>query len=508
MIAKVKFLNIDAGGKPIVVMNADDSKELGIKSSERIWMRYGKKQTIAIANIATKSARGYVGVYDEVKNVLGLKEGVEIEIDLAKYPESLEHIKNKLKGRKLEREDIFEIVRDVIQSRLSEAEIAAFVTNLHDKGMDMGEAADLSVAMVETGQKLNFNGKIICDKHSVGGVPGDKTTLLVVPIIAAAGLTIPKTSSRAITSAAGTADRAEVLMPVDLEIEEIKDVVNKVGGCIVWGGALHLAPADDIFIQVEYPLSIDPMLLPSIMSKKKAVGATHLVIDIPTGRGTKIKTIGDADLLAKDFIGLGKKLGIETQCAVTYGEQPIGYSVGSALEAKEAFEILTRAKRTPDVIDKAVNIAGMLLEMAGKQNGKELALDILKSGKAEAKMRQIMEEQGGEIGLKPEDILIGEHGVDVYADRNGMVMWIDNGTLVDAARKAGSPNDKGAGIALNKKLGDSVRKGERLFTVYAEKAPKLERTKKIIDENVIMGVGDKMEMLVHTVKGQFAAKKG
>ena len=177
------------------------------------------------------------------------------------------------------------------------------------------------------------------DKHSIGGAFGDKTSIILVPIIASLGYTIPKTSSRAITSAAGTADKVEVLTNVELELEEMKRVVEKTNGCLIWGGALHLAPADDIFIQVEYPLGIDPLLFPSIMSKKKAVGATHLVIDIPTGRGTKVKTIGDATLLAKDFIELGRMLGIKVNVAITYGEQPIGYTIGPALEAKEALEI-------------------------------------------------------------------------------------------------------------------------------------------------------------------------
>src|SRR5574337_61162 len=249
--------------------------------------------------------------------------------------------------------------------------------------------------MVATGKQLHLRKKIIADKHSIGGVPGDKTTLLVVPIVAAAGLTIPKTSSRAITSAAGTADRAEILMPVDLDVKEMKKVITKCNGCIVWGGALDLAPADDIFVRAEYSLSIDPLLLPSIMSKKKAVGATHLVIDIPTGRGAKVKTIGEADLLSKDMIELGRRLGIHTHCVLTYGEQPIGLTMGPALEAREALSILMNESKVPDLIDKACHIAGSIFELAGKKNGYNLARNILHSGKAEKKLRDIISQQGG-----------------------------------------------------------------------------------------------------------------
>jgi len=276
--------------------------------------------------------------------------------------------------------------------------------------------------------------------------------------------------------------------------------VDKTNGCIVWGGSLHLAPADDIFIQVEYPLSIDPLLLPSIMSKKMGVGATHLVIDIPVGRGTKVKTIGDGNMLAKDFIELGKRIGITTQCAITYGEQPIGYTIGPALEAREALEILMRKKTIPDVIDKVTNMAGMLLEMSGKENGKEVAFGILKSGKAEEKLREIIYEQGGNAEVKPENITVGSYGTDFVSNNAGCVLWMDNVALLELARAAGAPKDKGAGIQLYKKLGDTVKKGEKIFTMYSEKSRKLNRVRKLLEESRPVGTGSRMNMLIHKVK--------
>lgn len=507
MKLKTKFLGLETGGKPIAILNKEDADDLGIRSLGRIRIQQNKEQFTAIVNITTKVIdKGYIGINDEIKNSLKLKENTEVDVEVAKFPSSLQYIINKLNGRKLSHEEIFEIVKDVVEGNLSEVEITSFVVALHDHGLDLDEVASLSLSMVETGKRLELNKKIICDKHSAGGVPGDKTTLLVVPIIAAAGLTIPKTSSRAITSAAGSADRAEVLMPVNLDIEEMKKVVEKTNGCMVWGGALHLAPADDVFIQIEHPLSIDPLLLPSIMSKKKAVGANLLVIDIPCGRGTKLKTIGDANMLANDFIDLGKKLDIKTQCAITYGEQPIGYTIGSALEAKEALEVLMRKKNVPDLIDKATHIAGILLEMAGKKNGQQLATEILKSGKAEQKLREIIMMQGGDGEIKPEDIVIGEYGMDITANRSGYVLWMNNTDLSEIARAAGSPKDKGAGIVLYKKLGDKVSKGERLFTVYAEKSRKLERVREKTEEENI-GVGERMEMLVQEVKEMPVHKK-
>lgn len=508
MMLKTKILGLEAGGKPIVVLNKDDAEELGVKSSNRVYLRAGKNELIAILNTSKLLPKGTVGVYEEVVSTLKIKDGNDLDVDVARSPNSLNFIKNKLKGVKLSYDEIHEIIRDTVQGRLSEIELAAFVTALHENGLDLDEATNLSLAMVETGKSLNLeNKKIICDKHSIGGIPGDKTTLLLVPIIAAAGLTIPKTSSRAITSAAGTADRAEVLMDVNIDIDEMRRIVNKTNGCIVWGGALHLAPADDVFIQIEFPLSIDPLLLPSIMSKKKAAGATNLVIDIPTGRGTKVKTIGDADFLAKEFIEIGRRMQIKTQCAVTYGEQPLGYAIGPALEAREALEVIMNKSRVPDLRDKVLHLASILMKMAGKENAYQLASDILKSGKAEEKLREIIFAQNGDHEIKPEEIKIGDYGFDVEADKSGEVLWLNNQTLVECARAAGSPKDKGAGLLLHKKIGDKVKKGEKLFTIFSEKTMKLNRASKILEEEIAFAIGDRQEMLIHEVKDLPVTKK-
>jgi AMP phosphorylase len=508
MQLKAKVLGIDAGGKNIVILNKSDAEDLGIKSLARVKLIFGKESVTAIVNITTKIVeRGFVGIYNEIKDVLNVKDYDLVEVKVAPYPNSLQFIKKKLKGSKLNYFELKEIVRDVVEGNLTEIEISSFVTALHNFGMDLDESANLTLAMVETGKTLELDRKVVVDKHSIGGVPGDKTTLLLVPIIAAANLTIPKTSSRAITSPSGTADKAECLMPVDLNIDEMKEVIEKTNGCIVWGGNLYLAPADDAFIQVEYPLGIDPLLLPSIMSKKKAVGAKYLAVDIPCGRGTKVKTIGDANLLARDFIELGRKLLINVQCAVTYGEQPLGYGIGPALEAREALEILMRKRNVIDVIEKATSLAGVLLEMAGMKNGRNVAKEILKSKKAEDKLRKIIAAQGGNENILPQDIEIGDYGFDVHTKTGGRVLWIDNSSLVNIARAAGAPKDKGAGILLRKKIGDKIKKGEKIFTVYAEKQRKLERVAKVLESEEPFGVGSRIKILIHTVKEKPLHKK-
>lgn len=416
--------------------------------------------------------------------------------------------KKKINGERLQENKIKAIVKDVVEHHLSDAEIAAFLAALHIRGISMIEIAALSKAMVETGSTLRLDKKPILDKHSIGGIPGDKTTILITPIIAAAGLTIPKTSSRAVTSPAGTADRVENLCPVNLSIEEIIKVVNKTNGCMVWGGALELAPADDLFIKVEYSLGVDPLLLPSIMSKKKAIGATHVVIDIPTGRGAKIKTIGEAHLLARDFIELGKGLDINIQCAITFGEQPLGFAVGPALEAKEALEtIMGNGPR--DLQEKATDLASMLFEMAGVEDGKKKAEEILHFGKAERKLREIIEAQGGDPKIRPEDIRVGDKRAEVMTDKDGKILWINNQHIAQIAREAGAPKEKGAGVKLKAKLGEHVRKGGVLFEIYAEKNTKLESALKLAEKLQPFGVGKKWEeqMLIDRIPTRVTHRK-
>jgi len=499
MKLRVKLLGIRAGGKQIIVIDEDYASRLGIHSSDRVEITYKQQNVIAIANVATDFPKKTLGIYEEVQQKLKAQEGEMVEARPAERPQSLGYIRDKLSGRRLRAPEIKKIIMDVVERHLSDIELASFVTSLHIRGTSMDEVEALTKAMVETGQTLNFK-KPILDKHSIGGVPGDKTTLLVTPIVSAAGFTIPKTSSRAITSPAGTADRMEVLCPVDLTIEEMRSVVEKTNACLAWGGALELAPADDLFIQVEYPLSIDPLLLPSIMSKKKAIGADYVVIDIPTGRGAKIKTIGEAHALAQEFIELGKRLDMHIQCGVTFGEQPIGYAIGPALEAREALSALM-GKGPIDLVNKAVSLVALLFEMMGVKDGTQKAKNILKSGEAEKKFREIIAAQGGDPDVKPEDIEVGDETVEIRAEEKGRVQWINNRAMAQIARTAGAPKTKSAGVLLNKKLGDKVAEGDILYKICSKSAQKLESSLQLAENLNPIGVTEKFgeKMLIDRI---------
>jgi AMP phosphorylase len=509
MRLQAKALDFEAGGKGVVILNRRDMEALGLHALDRVEVHKNHTHMVAIVDVAEKFAKpGEVVTNYEINKCLALKPGDTVSILPAPAPESVAFIKQKIGGAAFDHNKAYSIVNDIVQKHLTDIELSAFVTALDAHGMSMAEVEALSKAMIATGKSLKIRGKPIVDKHSAGGIPGDKTSLLAVPIVAAAGLIIPKTSSRAITSPAGTADRMEVLANVTLTAEEIVSIVKKTKGCLAWGGALDLAPADDAFIKIEYPLGIDPLLLPSIMSKKKAVGAQYIVIDLPTGRGAKIKTIGSAQELSEEFIELGKRLGMNVACAVTFGEQPLGYSIGPALEAQEALMTL-QGDGPSDLLDKVTSVVGLLFELVGANGGKKQALHLLKSGKAEKKMREIIDAQGGDPKVRPSDIKVGQKTADVTAGHDGRVLWIANAEIAAVAKEAGAPQDKGAGIRLHRKIGHPVKRGEKLFTIHSDNAGKLESALKLAEEYMPVMVGKSLEekMLMSQIPSKLPVHK-
>jgi len=496
MLLKAVPLQFEAE-KPIVILSEVDAQELDVKPLNRIEMCLRGRRFVGIVNISKGFAPGVIGLYEPVTAELRAKEGDKISVSRSDPPESIKYIKKKLNRMDLDGSEIRQIIKDVSAQRLSEIEMTAFVIGLHMHGLNISEAKAMSEAMAITGDQLNLGRRPLFDKHSIGGCPGDKTTMMLVPIVAAAGLTIPKTSSRSITSPAGTADKVECLCPVELSIDEIRRVVRKTNGCMVWGGSVNLAPADDMFIKIEYPLSIDPLLLPSVMSKKKAVGANYVVIDIPTGRGSKVKTTGEAQELGYKFIQLGREMNINVRCVSTFGEQPIGYGIGPALEAREALATMSRKPgRVPwDLLGKVFHIAGHLFSFRGTNGGEDKALEIWRSGKAERKMREIIGAQGGNPNIKPSDIPVGSHRACIASAKKGQVLWISNAAIVQIAREAGTPKNKGAGLLLHKKLNSRVERGETLFEIYAEQTHKLNRALKLAESLEPFGVGDPKDMV-------------
>ena len=428
------------------------------------------RSILAVLNIVDDAAllgRDELGLSEQSFRQLGLPEGETVSVAQASPPASHEAIRAKVLGHSLNAADFEAIIRDITANRYSKMEIAAFLI-ASASFLTTDEVLSLTKAMASVGNRLVWADKPIVDKHCVGGIPGNRTSMIIVPIIAAHGLTIPKTSSRAITSPAGTADTMEVLARVEIDIDEMRDIVGRTKGCIVWGGHVNLAPADDILISVERPLGIDTreQLVASILSKKIAAGSTHLVIDIPMGPTAKIRTHLDAIRVRKLFEFVGDQLGLALNVEITDGTQPVGFGVGPLLEARDVMRVLELDPAAPqDLRHRALLLAGHILEFDPRLRGGKghaRARELLDSGAAGKKMQQIIAAQGAGPACE-----IGTHTHVVVASMDGIVDGIDCYRIARIARVAGAPTDKGAGIDLFKKIGDPVQKGESLYRIHA-----------------------------------------
>lgn len=391
-----------------------------------------------------------------------------VTITPANPPESLDAVRGKIQGRTLSAPEIGAIIDDLAHYRYSDMETAAFLVS-SASFMTSGELLALTEAMANAGTRIKWDAPVVVDKHCIGGIPGNRTSMIVVPILAAHGLTIPKTSSRAITSPAGTADTMEVLARVDLGVDEMKEVVTACHGCLVWGGHVNLSPADDILISVERPLGIDTreQMVASIMSKKLAAGSTHLLVDLPVGPTAKLATANDAMRLRKLFEFVGGHFGISVEVVTTDGRQPIGNGIGPVLEAQDVMAVLANDPSAPrDLREKSLRLAAHLLECDPQLRGGtgyQRARELLDSGAALRQMQKIIDAQGPSLCQTD----LGTLTADVLAPADGIVEAIDCLRLNRLARSAGAPIRKGAGIKVFKKIGDRVEQGEPLYRVHA-----------------------------------------
>jgi len=478
MMLKTKFYDVDSS-EPRVILNEFDAMEIGVKELDRVKLDTKIPITVMVSTSDTLVKKGEVLICNDIVKKTGIKDKEMINVSYSPKPDSVRSIRKKMDGQKLTKEEINEIVFDILESKLSKIEVSAWITSLYINGMDIDEIANFTTSMVNTGDVIEFERSPVFDFHSIGGVPGNKVTPIVVSIVAAAGLMLPKTSSRAISSACGTSDFVETFCNVELTGQDLKRISEEVGGVLAWGGSMNVAPVDDMVINIEYPLGINPraQMLASIMSKKLALSATHLLMDIPTGAGTKVRSIEEAQAYARDFMDLGQRLGMHIECAITYGDQPVGNAIGPKLEARECIRILEGEKHPSSVIEKACDLAGMVLEMGGIMDGAKKARDILDSGAAHKKFLEIVAAQGGNPNLKADDLVPGKCVHDIISMKAGYVHSIKNKDLVAIARAAGAPSDKGAGILLMKKKGQRVEKGDVMFQIYGDNQAKADRAK-------------------------------
>jgi len=474
---KARPFDIKAG-KMVSILHLNDAKELGIFPLDRVEIHCPRtKKRIACVVDVTESMlkAGQVGMFNDVKEKLGLLKGETLKVHPVPAPESVSFIKKKLDGNPLSEYELKAIVKDLGDNKISDIEATAFVSAVYVHGYNLAETVAMTKALAGDGTVIKIGKKAALDKHCIGGTNG-RTTMIIVPIIAAAGYKIPKTSSRSITSAAGTADVMEVLANVSLSSAQIKNITEKVGGVIAWGGALELAPVDDKIITIEHPFALDPpgQIIASVMAKKASVGAKYIVIDMPVGPDVKIHSMEKAEEMAKKFIAVGKSLGMKVKAVITDGSEPVGKAFGPALEAKYVMETL-EGKRFDALAQKSCELAGVLFELIGKTKkgkGTDYAKEILTSGKALKKMKEIINAQGKKA-ISSSEVKEAKFKKVVHAKKAGEISKINVKKCAHIAKIAGAPNDKKAGVMLLAEVDDKVDKNAPLFEIHAENQRKL-----------------------------------
>lgn len=487
MKLKAKFLKWNAGF-PVVILNEKVASRLGVRAKNRICVETDSdnpKQMYFIVDIFKELTReNEIAFSKEAKKRIGVKKGQEVEVSLAFPPKSFDYIRKKIDGTPLKEKQMHEIIKDVVNNSLSEAEVSLFISAMYTQGTSFKETIYLIKALLKTGNKLSLTNKYIVDKHSIGGIPGNRTTPIVVSICAAEGLTFPKSSSRAITSPAGTADVIETISDVEFDIKTVKKIIKKTKGCLVWGGSLGIVPADSRIIQIEKSLRIDPraQLLASIMSKKLAMGSEYILIDIPYGKNAKVNK-KQALEIKKDFEKIGKYFDKKIKIIFNKNDEPMGEGVGPVLELLDVLKILNPDKKGPeDLQEKSLKLAGEIFEMTGKvkkEKGYEKAKKILESGKAYKKFKEIIEAQNGRVFYpKP-----GKFKKEIISKKDFNVSEIHTKKITSIARVLGCPSDKKAGIRIHTGISEKVKKGQKIATLYSESEARLKKAVNLFNQS-------------------------
>ena len=410
-------------------------------------------------------------------------------------------IQKKKNGETLTKEEIDFMITDYVAGKIPDYQMSAMLMAIYFNGMENEELAAFTLAMRDSGDLVDLSPieGIKVDKHSTGGV-GDKTTLIVGPIVAACGVPVAKMSGRGLGFTGGTLDKLESIsgFRIDLSAEEFFETVKKTGISVI-GQTGNLAPADKLLYALrDVTATVDsiPLIAASVMSKKLAAGSDKIVLDVTTGSGAFMKNTRDAKKLAKHMVAIGNHAGKETVAILTGMEEPLGFAIGNNMEVKEAIEVL-KGDGPEDVKEVSVALAGMMLSL-GLENvslsqGKRMAKKALSSGQAFEKFKEMVQAQGGDIRYveHPEFFERDAFEGEVLAAEDGFLSGMDTEKIGVAAGLLGAGRetkdsiiDMSAGIYLKKKIGDTVKKGEPIAICYAGTKEKLNRGMAMFESSI------------------------
>ena len=413
---------------------------------------------------------------------------------------AIDVIRKKRDGGELSRHEIDSLVNAYTAGDIPDYQVSAWLMAVVLRGMTRPETAALTDAMLHSGDVLDFSSisarKV--DKHSTGGV-GDKTSLVLAPLAAAAGVTVPMISGRGLGHTGGTLDKLEAIpgFNVNLSVAQFRRILETCG-CAMIGQTAEIAPADrklyalrDVTGTVESPY----LICASIMSKKLAEGIDALVLDVKTGSGAFMKTEDDAAFLAELMVETGERMGKEVVALITDMDQPLGYMIGNALEVVEVVEVL-RGEGPEDLRQLCLELAGWMLHLGGVsatvEDGKRQSEKLISSGKALAKFRQMVELQGGDPRAidDPGKLPQAQHTMTISSPRGGYLASLKCEQIGTACVVLGGGRerkedsvDPAVGIVLHKKVGDAVSTGELLATIHYNSEARARRVGELLEES-------------------------
>jgi len=486
-----KTLDISTGDVVIVVLNNKDADSLAIRPGDALAISHGDQTANVTADVTRDLVKeGEIGLFNEVSKRINVEAGEVVGVDYLDRSEATKAIVKKLLKNDLTEEEIHTVIEGIVSNHLGTIETTYFAACGFSPGFTDKEIYYLTKAIAQTGNTIDWKKELgidmVVDKHSIGGIPGKGVTPILVAIVASLGLVIPDAPSRAITAPAGTADVMEVLCPVTFTRDEVVQLVKKAGACIVWGGGLDIAPADEALIRIEKPLGIElyDKFIVSILAKKVAMGINHLVLDLPTGVDTKVEYDHEVPVIRRKFLSLAEQFGMKIEVLGRHPLSPDGRGVGPVLEARDILMVLEQSpERYLPLEALAIQMSGILLELCGQSptgKGEATARAQLISGKALEKFKQIIEVQGGDPKVTSQTLPAGDVIYVHYAEKTGEVADIDNKLVREVASALGCPHNKKAGIYFYKQIGEDVKKDDKLLKLYSTSTERLETAKQLL----------------------------
>ena len=493
--AKIVSFDIQNWNANIVIINTEQAADYGIKDDDKISLIRKWEEFVVDVALSDKYVQANeIWVTKDFLEEYPIMEWDTVLVSFVKNnPLSMQAIRKKLLWKKINEEEIDAIIEDVKDNKINDLVLAYYVATSFFYKSDIHELAYTTKATAYTWDIYRFPG-VVAGKYCIWWVPGNETTMIIVPILASLWITLPKSFSKAITSPAATGECVNVLMDIEFDKQEIIRITDRVWACLVWNEKLNLAPVNDRIIKVSAPLGMEPYarMISSIMAKNYAMWINHCLIDIPMWPTAKVWTLKDAKRVAKRFREIWEYLWIKMDVEITDGSQPIGRWIWACLQAREALRILQQhSDKSEDLEKKAIFLAAKILLLCGKVKSMKAAATLVKSQlnnwEAWKKMQEIIKAQNWNPNIKSEDIQLGKFSHDVIAEKDCIIKKVDMKHLNTMVRWLWAPKQYEAWIYLYKRLWDKVRKWEIIYTMYSNSANKLNLIKQMQNEKDFYG---------------------